>query len=223
MSSKKGISILTTLKKYTLNEKQTLAVEAIKNNKIVILRGAAGTAKSFTAVYAAMKLLSDQSVEHISLTRPMVATEAMGFLPGDIGEKFDPFLEPVISFFNKFGDSGEKTFESLLVSGKVRRAPLAFMRGSTIEDGVLILDEAQNTTPHQMLMALTRIGKNGKIVITGDEIQDDLRGGVTGLDAAIALSKFLPYIQSITMTENMRDDIINDIVENWDRAILSAS
>lgn len=222
MSSKKGLSILTTLKKYHLNDKQVIAVEAIKNNKIVILRGAAGTAKSFTAVYAAMKLLSDQQIEHISLTRPMVATESMGFLPGDIGEKFDPFLEPVISFFNKFGDSGEKTFESLLVSGKVRRAPLAFMRGSTIEDGVLILDEAQNTTPHQMLMALTRIGRNGKIVITGDEIQDDLRVGVTGLDAAIALAKFLPYIQSVTMTENMRDDIINDIVENWERALLVA-
>ena len=212
---KKGISVLTVLKRYELNQKQALAVESIRNNKIVILRGKAGVAKSFTSVYAAMTLLSERTISRVALTRPQVTTEKMGFLPGDISEKFDPYLEPLISFFNKFGDSSDKTFEGLVVSGKIRKAPIAFMRGSTIEDEIMLVDEAQNISPEQMLMILTRIGKNGKIVINGDEMQDDLRGGKTGLDLVIELSERLPYIQCITLTENMRDEIINEIVENW--------
>lgn len=212
---KKGISIVTVLKKYDLNEKQVLAVEAIRNNKIVVLRGRAGVAKSFTSVYAAMRLLADKDVERIAVTRPQVTTEKMGFLPGEIENKFDPYLGPLINFFNKFGDAGAHTFQSLVVADKVRRAPIAFMRGSTIEDEILLVDEAQNITPEQMLMIITRIGKNGRIVVNGDEMQDDLGVGFTGLDYLIALSQKLPYIQVIELTENMRDDIINDIVENW--------
>lgn len=215
MAHKKGISILTALKKYELNPTQVVAVEAIRNSKITILRGQAGTAKSFTSVYAAMKLLSEGSIERIALTRPMVTTEDMGFLPGDMGEKLDPYLYPVINFFNKLGDSGERTFESLVVAGKIRRAPLAFMRGSTIEDEILIVDEAQNIKIPQMLMILTRLGKNGRIIINGDEDQDDLGKGVTGLDCAIKLADRLPYIQNIVMTENMRDESLNEIIENW--------
>jgi phosphate starvation-inducible protein PhoH and related proteins len=212
---KKGISILTALKKYELNQKQVLAVEAIKNNKIVVLRGRAGTAKTFTSVYAAMKLLQSGAIERIAVTRPQVTTEKMGFLPGDISSKFDPYLDPIISFFNKFGDAGEKTFEGLVVAGKIRKAPIAFLRGATIEDELMIVDESQNITPEQMLMILTRIGKNGKIVINGDEMQNDLKVGMTGLDAAILLSKKLPYIQCVTLTDNMREEIINEIIENW--------
>ena len=215
MANKKGISIITALKKYELNQTQLVAVEAIRNNKITILRGQAGTAKSFTSVYAAMKLLSEGSTDRIALTRPMVTTEDMGYLPGDIGEKLDPYLYPVINFFNKLGDAGERTFESLVVAGKIRRAPIAFMRGSTIEDEILIVDEAQNIKVPQMLMILTRLGKNGKIIITGDEDQNDLGRGVTGLDCAIKLSEKLPYIQNIVMTENMRDETLNEIIENW--------
>lgn len=212
---KKGISILTVLKKYDLNERQVLAVEAIRNNKITVLRGRAGVAKSFTSVYASMKLLSDKSVNTIALTRPQVTTEKMGFLPGEIEDKFDPYLQPLINFFNRFGDAGNKTFQSLVVAEKIRRAPIAFMRGSTVEDEILIVDEAQNITPEQMLMIITRIGKNGKIVVNGDEMQNDLNSGFTGLDYLIALSQKLPYIQTIELVENMRDDIINEIVENW--------
>lgn len=212
---KKGISILTVLKRYDLNEGQILAVEAIKNNKIVVLRGRAGVAKSFTSVYASMKLLSDKEVDRIAVTRPQIATEKMGFLPGEMADKFDPYLSPLISFFNKFGDAGNQTFNSLVIADKIRRAPIAFMRGSTIEDEIMIVDEAQNISPEQMLMILTRIGKNGKIVINGDEMQNDLHNGFTGLDYVIALAKKLPYIQCISLTENMRDEIINDIVENW--------
>lgn len=212
----KIMSVKTAIGKYELNEKQIYAVEAIKNNKIVILRGKAGTAKTFTAVYAAMKLLSEKEIKRIAVTRPLVTTEKMGFLPGAIDEKFDPFLYPVIDFFNKFGENGSKTFNFMIESDRVRRAPIAFMRGTSVEDEVLIVDEAQNVSPEQMLMILTRIGKNGKIVITGDEDQSDLSGGlISGLDYAIALSNKLPYIQQITLTENMRDPMINEIVETW--------
>lgn len=212
---KKGISILTILKKYELNEKQLIAVEAIKNNKIVVLRGRAGVAKSFTSVYAAMRLLSEGKVERISVTRPQVSTEKMGFLPGGIEEKFDPYLEPLISFFNKFGEAGSKTFSSLVLAEKIRRSPIAFMRGITVEDEIMIVDESQNISQEQMLMIITRLGKNGKIVVNGDEMQNDLKGGFTGLDYLIELATKLPYIKCITLTENMRDDIINDVVENW--------
>lgn len=215
MSSKKTISIKTALNKYNLNEKQITAVECIKNNKITILRGVAGTAKTFSAVYAALKLLNEGSVERIAITRPLVTTEKMGFLPGDIADKIDPFLYPIIEFFNKLGDSGDATFKSLIDNHKIRRAPVAFMRGTTIENEILLVDEAQNLSAEQMLMVLTRLGKNGKIVITGDEKQVDLGYNLTGLDYVIALSRKLPYVQQITLTENMRDEVINEIVEEW--------
>jgi len=218
--AKKGISLYSILKKYYLNPLQVIAVEAIRNNKIVVLRGEAGTAKTFTAVYAAMKLLTEEnSIERIAITRPMITTEKMGFLPGEIEDKLDPFLSPVISFFNKFGEAGEKTFEAYTVAGKIRRAPLAFMRGTTVESEILIVDEAQNVTPEQMLMILTRLGKGGKIVITGDEKQNDLHSIATGMDYIVALSKRLPYIREITLTDNMRDPIINEIIQNWPREI----
>lgn len=214
--AKKGISIVTALHKYDLTEEQVQAVETIKNNKIVVLRGVAGVSKSFCAVYAAMHLLAERKLARIAVTRPMVATEKMGFLPGDIGEKVDPFLYPIIEFFNKFGDSGNKTFESLITGDKVRRAPIAFLRGSTIEDEILIADEMQNSTPAQMLMLLTRLGRDGKIVITGDEDQSDLPGEDNGLSRVVSLAGRVPFIKVVTLTQNMREGIIKEIIENWD-------
>lgn len=215
--SKKGISLATVLKRYDLNPEQKTAVECIRNNKIVVLTGAPGSAKSFTAVYAAMKLLtSDSDIEKASLTRPMVSSEKIGFLPGRADEKYSPYLTPLIEFFNKFGDSGENTYTSMVTAGKIIERPLAFLRGITVENEIMILDEAQNTTPDQMLTALTRISKTGKIVITGDAMQSDIPGKEpTGLDYVVKLSKRLPYIQEIRMTENMRDSMIQEIIENW--------
>lgn len=223
MPNKKEASINTALKRYNLNKKQKIAVECIKTHKIVVLRGVAGSAKTFSAVYAALSLLTDEQngIDRIAITRPMVTTEKMGYLPGDIEDKFDPFLYPVIEFFNKLGADGDQTFKKLIESGRIRRAPIAFMRGSTIENEILIVDEAENLTPDQMLMILTRIGKNGKIVIAGDEKQTDIGRGLTGLDYAVRLSERLPYVQQITLTENMRDEVINEIVETWDYLVAS--
>lgn len=215
--SRKGISLTSVLKKYDLNPEQITAIECIRNNKITVLTGVAGTSKSFTAVYAALKLISsDNDFEAISVSRPMVTTEKMGFLPGDVHEKFSPYLAPLAEFFNKFGDSGSLTYKSLLTADKIKERPLAFMRGATIENEILILDEAQNITPDQMLMVLTRISRSGKLVITGDTRQDDLKlGEPTGLDRVLDLAKRLPYIQVIEMTQNMRDPLIQEIIDNW--------
>jgi len=218
MSKKDTISLHSVLKKYELNERQKVAVEAIKNNKLTVLYGKAGTAKTFTAVYAAMKLLAQPTtdIKKIYLSRPLVTTEKLGFLPGDLNDKIDPFLQPLITFFNKFGDSGAKTFESLVTGDKIQRLPVALMRGQTIEDGVLIVDEAQNLTAHQMLMILTRMGQTGKIVISGDFEQNDTLETVTGLEHVLKLAEKLPYIQTIEMVENMRDPIVTEIIDTWE-------
>lgn len=208
---KKDANILSFLKRYELNAGQVEAIDAIKNNKIVILRGLAGTAKTFTSVYAAMKLLAYRDIARIAITRPQVTTEKMGFLPGEIENKFDPYLAPFITFFNKFGDAGNNTFSSLVAAEKIRRAPIAFMRGTTIEEEMLLVDEAQNITPDQMLMILTRLGRTGKMVISGDETQDDIGNGHTGLDYAVRL----PCVKVIELTENMRDELITEIINNW--------
>jgi phosphate starvation-inducible PhoH-like protein len=216
MASKKAISIQSVLNKYQLNQEQINAVEAIKNKKIVVLTGVAGSAKSFTAVYSALKLLSDGKASKIALTRPMVTTEKMGALPGTEQEKYLPYLYPLVEFFNKLGDAGNGTFESMLESEKIRINPLAFMRGQTIEDEVLIFDEAQNSTMEQMLMVLTRIGENGRIIITGDEEQSDLSDkNPSGIIGAIKLAERMRNVVHIKMTQNMRDPMINEIIENW--------
>lgn len=219
--SKKGISLLTALRKYDLNHDQKTAIECIRNNKIVILTGVAGTSKSFTAVYAALKLLTENNnIEQVSLTRPMVTTERIGFLPGSTSDKYAPYLAPLAEFFNKFGDSGENTFSSMVAARKIIERPIAFLRGATIENEIMICDESQGLTPAQMLMVLTRVSKDGKLVITGDAMQSDLSGtDPTGLDYVIALSKHLPYIQEIQMTQNMRDPMIQEIIDNWGKGI----
>lgn len=204
------------LKYYVLNSEQEKAVQTIIDGKITILTGAAGSAKSFTSVYAAMKLLNNYSLSRVALTRPMVTTEKMGFLPGGIDEKFDPYLEPLIAFFNAFGEVGEKTFDSLVVGGQIRRVPIAFMRGQTIDNEILVFDEAQQSTPEQMLMVLTRLGKNGKIVINGDNRQVDTGMKITGLDYVIKLAEKLPAIQHLHLTQNMRDELITEIMDLWD-------
>jgi phosphate starvation-inducible PhoH-like protein len=202
---------------YELTQNQLEAIQLIRDNKIIVLRGRAGTSKTFVAVYAALELLAEKQIGRIALTRPLVTTEKMGFLPGAIDEKFDPFLYPIIDFFNKFGDNGAATFNFMAESGKIRKAPIAFMRGSTIENEILIADEGQNFTAEQMLMLLTRIGKNGKIVITGDEAQSDLpEKAVNGLSYVIKLAEKLPYVKQYTFIQNMRDPMINEIIEAWE-------
>ena len=153
---------------------QKLYVEAIKNNVIVFGIGPAGTGKTFLAVAMAVNAFRNKEVNRIILTRPAVeAGEKLGFLPGDLQNKVDPYLRPLYDALYEL--IGAETYLKYLEKGMIEVAPLAYMRGRTLDNSFIILDEAQNTTPEQMKMFLTRIGFGSKVVVTGDITQIDLR------------------------------------------------
>lgn len=155
----------------TVNQKNYLV--QIRNKTIVFGIGPAGTGKTFLAVASALNALQQGHVERIILTRPAVeAGEALGFLPGDLKEKIQPYLTPLYDAMYQM--LGKETADRLIDRGTVEIAPLAYMRGRTLDNAFIILDEAQNTTPEQMMMFLTRLGENGSMVITGDITQVDL-------------------------------------------------
>ena len=155
-------------------------VDAIARNVITFGIGPAGTGKSWLAVAMAVQALQAKEVSRIILTRPAVeAGERLGFLPGDLMAKVDPYLRPLYDALHDMVD--DEGVERLLERGTVEVAPLAFMRGRTLNDSFIILDEAQNTTPEQMKMFLTRIGFGSKVVVTGDVTQVDVAGGRSGL------------------------------------------
>jgi phosphate starvation-inducible PhoH-like protein len=182
------------VKPKTLGQKEY--VEAIRGNTITMGIGPAGTGKTYLAVAMAAQAFKNKEVSRIVLTRPAVeAGEKLGFLPGDLQNKVDPYLRPLYdALLDMFG---QETFQKLQERGSIEVAPLAYMRGRTLDDSFLILDEAQNTTPEQMKMFLTRLGYNSKAVITGDITQIDLpEGKRSGL---IEASKILVNIDSISI------------------------
>ena len=159
------------VKAKTLGQKQY--IEAIRHNTVVFGVGPAGTGKTYLAVALAVKAFREKSVNRIILTRPAVeAGEKLGFLPGDLQSKVDPYLRPLYDAL--FDMLGAETYQKYLERGNIEIAPLAYMRGRTLDDSFIILDEAQNTTPEQMKMFLTRLGFNSKMVVTGDLTQIDL-------------------------------------------------
>ena len=159
------------VKAKTLGQKRYM--EAIRKNTIVMGVGPAGTGKTYLAVAAAVAAFRDKQVSRIILTRPAVeAGEKLGFLPGDLQSKIDPYLRPL---YDALGEMlGNESFQKHLEKGTIEIAPLAYMRGRTLDDAFIILDEAQNTTPEQMKMFLTRLGNNSKAIVTGDVTQIDL-------------------------------------------------
>lgn len=184
---------------------QRIYINAMKRNDLVFGIGPAGTGKTFLAVVYAAKQLRKGSVKRIVLTRPAVeAGESLGFLPGDLKEKVDPYLRPLYDGLNTV--LGREQTQRLIERGVIEIAPLAYMRGRTLDDAFVILDEAQNTTHAQMKMFLTRLGFGSKMVVTGDQTQIDLPKGVkSGLKEAV---KKLSDVSGISIMKMDQSDVV---------------
>lgn len=185
-------------------EGQRAYVDAIDENTIVFGIGPAGTGKTYLAMAKAVQALQRKEVNRIILTRPAVeAGERLGFLPGTLTDKIDPYLRPLYDALNEMMDP--ELVPKLLASGTVEVAPLAYMRGRTLNDSFVVLDEAQNTTPEQMKMFLTRLGFGSKMVVTGDVTQVDLPGGASGLRL---VTRILDRIDDIHFARLTSDDVV---------------
>jgi phosphate starvation-inducible PhoH-like protein len=206
-----------TIRPKTLNQKRY--VDAIDENTIVFGIGPAGTGKTYLAMAKAVQALQGKQVNRIILTRPAVeAGERLGFLPGTLSEKIDPYLRPLYDALHDMMDP--EAIPKLLAAGVIEVAPLAYMRGRTINDSFIILDEAQNTTPEQMKMFLTRLGFGSKIVVTGDVTQVDLPSGTrSGLRAATEILADIDDIHfaELTSKDVVRHRLVSDIVDAYGR------
>lgn len=207
----------------TLGQKEYL--KAIQTHPITFGVGPAGTGKTYLAVAMAVKAFKSKDVERIILTRPAVeAGEKLGFLPGDLQNKVDPYLRPL--YDGLYDMLGPETFQRLLEKQTIEVAPLAYMRGRTLDNAFIILDEAQNTSPEQMKMFLTRMGSGSKVVVTGDVTQIDLPDkSRSGLVDALAVLKNIDDIAQIRFSEKdvVRHRLVQEIVKAYDRATQARS
>ncbi len=218
--------VLKTRKKhiYPRSVNQADYVRAMINNELVFGLGPAGTGKTYLAVAYAVLMLIEGKIERIILSRPAVeAGEHLGFLPGDLKEKIDPYLRPLYDAINDM--MPQEQTEKLLESGVIEVAPLAFMRGRTLSNAFVILDEAQNTTVQQMKMFLTRLGENSRMVVNGDMSQTDLPNGViSGLRDAIYTLKNLKNVECIKFDDKdvVRHGLVAKIVKAYDEKYKNA-
>lgn len=200
----------------TLGQQQY--VQAIREHDLTFAVGPAGTGKTYLAMALAVVALKNKEIERIVLTRPAVeAGEKLGFLPGDMTQKVDPYLRPLYDALYDF--MGVDSYQKLVERGVVEVAPLAYMRGRTLSDSFIILDEAQNTTSEQMKMFLTRLGFNSKVVVTGDVTQTDLpMGKRSGLAEALEVLDGIPEIGIVRLTSRdvVRHELVQRIVDAYE-------
>ena len=198
---------------------QWVYLDTIKRNFITIGIGPAGTGKTYLAVAMAVNALKNKDMERIILTRPAVeAGEKLGFLPGDMQDKVDPYLRPLYDAL--YDILGSEVFQKFTAKGIIEVAPLAYMRGRTLNDSFIILDEAQNTTPEQMKMFLTRLGFGSKMVVTGDVTQTDLpQGKLSGLSHAQKVLENINGIGIVNFSEKdvVRHEIVGAVIKAYDK------
>ncbi len=204
------------IKARTKNQKKL--VEEYNNNDLIFAVGPAGTGKTYTAIALAVRALKNKEIRRLILTRPAVeAGERLGFLPGDMREKLDPYLQPL---YDALGDMiPSRKLAELMEDGTIQIAPLAFMRGRTLESAFVILDEAQNTTLGQLKMFLTRMGNNSKFIVTGDMSQIDLpKKSDSGLERGIQITDGIKRVITISFQKEdiVRNPIVSHIIEAFD-------
>jgi phosphate starvation-inducible PhoH-like protein len=203
--------------KIQLNEEQKLAKEEILNNTLTLLAGSAGSGKTLLAVQVALDGLIRRHYEKIIITRPTVSKEEIGFLPGDLREKMDPWIQPI--YQNMYALYDKDKVEKLIEDGKIEIVPLAFMRGRTFLDSCIIVDEAQNVTHEQMEMIATRIGLRSKMIVCGDDHQVDLKAKRdSGFRFLYTAARKVKNMAAITLKQNHRDPIVEDLINIYEEA-----
>jgi len=203
--------------KIPLNEEQKQAKDEILKNTLTILAGRAGSGKTLLACQVALDGLLRRHFTKIIITRPTVSKEEIGFLPGDLREKMDPWIQPI--YQNMYALYDKEKVEALINDGKIEIVPLAFMRGRTFLDSCIIVDEAQNVTHEQMEMIATRIGLRSKMIVCGDDYQVDLKSRRdSGFRFLYTAGRKIKNMCSITLIKNHRDPIVDDLITLYEEA-----
>jgi phosphate starvation-inducible PhoH-like protein len=203
--------------KIELNQEQKEAKAKILQSTVTLLAGAAGSGKTLLACQIALEKLFMREVDKIIITRPTVSKEEIGFLPGDLREKMDPWIQPI--YQNMYALYDKTKVEKLIEDGSLEIVPLSFMRGRTFLDSVVIVDEAQNVTHEQMEMIVTRIGLRSKMIICGDDIQVDLKNKKdSGFRFLYKGARKIKNLEAITLKQNHRDPIVGDLINYYEEA-----
>ena len=203
--------------KHRVNEEQKDAKSKILNNTITLLAGAAGSGKTLLACQIALDKLFMKEVDKVIITRPTVSKEDIGFLPGDLREKMDPWVQPI--YQNMYALYNKDKIEKCIEEGQIEIVPVSFMRGRTFLDSCVIVDEAQNVTHSQMEMIVTRIGLRSKMIICGDDYQVDLKSRQdSGFKFLYKSAKKIKNMCAITLMNNHRNPIVDDLLEIYDEA-----
>tara|TARA_R110000787_G_scaffold230998_1_gene338464 strand:+ start:565 stop:1296 length:732 start_codon:yes stop_codon:yes gene_type:complete len=203
--------------KIKLNEEQKEAKAKILNNTVTLLAGSAGSGKTLLACQIALEKLFMRDIDKIIITRPTVSKEEIGFLPGDLREKMDPWVQPI--YQNMFALYDKVKIEKYITDGQIEIVPVSFMRGRTFLDSIVIVDEAQNVTHEQMQMIVTRLGLRSKMVICGDAHQTDLKSKhESGFKFLYSAARRVKDLCAITLTTNHRDSIVEDLINLYNEA-----